>query len=518
MQRSPLAIFSDPPFRHLCLFVSITVLIGIGFILLMTGGHFIYTLDDAYIHLALSDHLSHLHHGINAGEASAPSSSILYPFLLVPFAFFPFHNLMPFLINFVAVLASAFLLLRILQRAFGWAIRPTMLALAAFILLLGFNIIGIAFTGLEHALQIALALGVLYGLVRLADTGRVTPLLVVAIVLSPLVRFEGLGILFAAMAVLLLHREIKTALGISALVMFLLAAYAASMMAMGLPPLPSSVLSKSDVSPEVFSGRLGFSYVEGRIALLMNIRFLLGLALALFIFVRARADRGNVLARDLATYALLLFAGYAVAGKYDSYARYDVYLNLTLALTALVLWRAHILSWSRMRLYLAGFFLVAVTAPFLSRTAFVPFDAQGIYLQHYQMHRFAQDYLQAPVAVNDLGLVAYHNPNYVLDLWGLGSEIARKARASAASPEWMQQLAGQHDVAMAMIYRSWFAQGVPSEWRPVANLSLTGMPFAVGDPVVNFYLLPGTDEAALRQSLMEFSKSLPEGARLDILP
>jgi hypothetical protein len=35
-----------------------------------TGGHFIYPLDDPYIHLALAENLAHGHYGINATEFS----------------------------------------------------------------------------------------------------------------------------------------------------------------------------------------------------------------------------------------------------------------------------------------------------------------------------------------------------------------------------------------------------------------------------------------------------------------
>ena len=53
-------------------------------ILHLRGGHFSYTLDDAYIHLALAENLAGGHYGVNLGEYSAASSSILWPLLLIP--------------------------------------------------------------------------------------------------------------------------------------------------------------------------------------------------------------------------------------------------------------------------------------------------------------------------------------------------------------------------------------------------------------------------------------------------
>jgi hypothetical protein len=46
------------------------------------GGAFGFSLDDPYIHLALASHILDGHYGINPNEAAAPSSSILFPFLV----------------------------------------------------------------------------------------------------------------------------------------------------------------------------------------------------------------------------------------------------------------------------------------------------------------------------------------------------------------------------------------------------------------------------------------------------
>jgi hypothetical protein len=220
----------------------------------------------------------------------------------------------------------------------------------------------------------------------------------------------------------------------------------------------------------------------------------------------------------MVSYGLLLFLGYAAAGTFDSYARYDIYLALSLVLIALCVWRKEISRLPRRWLLLLLASLPIFTAPYMARTVAIPMDARSIYLQHYQMHRLTVDFFGAPVAVNDLGWVSYRNPDYVLDLWGLGSETARKERATASSPEWMQQLASKHGVVAAMIYRKWFTHGIPQGWVHVADLSLTETAFAVGEPVVNIYRLPGADAVEMRSQLEAFAASLPAGARLNFFP
>lgn len=68
-------------------------------ILLLCHGKLIYTLDDPYISLALSDQIAHGHYGINATEPASPSSSILYPFLLALFAWAPWQDWAPLIIT-----------------------------------------------------------------------------------------------------------------------------------------------------------------------------------------------------------------------------------------------------------------------------------------------------------------------------------------------------------------------------------------------------------------------------------
>src|SRR5262245_54827593 len=75
-------------------------------------GGFTYTLDDPYIHLALAENIARGHYGVNLGELSAPSSSVLWPFLLAPFARASWGDLAPLLLN----LAAGALTVELVQR------------------------------------------------------------------------------------------------------------------------------------------------------------------------------------------------------------------------------------------------------------------------------------------------------------------------------------------------------------------------------------------------------------------
>ena len=103
--------------------------------------------------------------------------------------------------------------------------------------------------------------------------------------------------------------------------------------------------------------------------------------------------------------------------------------------------------------------------PYVAAALVTPFAARNIYEQQYQMGRFAREIYNRPVAVNDLGLVAYKNTNFVLDLWGLGSEEVRKAKLSGHyGPEQMTALADHHHTGVAMIT----TVGLPT-YRPIGR-------------------------------------------------
>ncbi|EYD74782.1 hypothetical protein Rumeso_03645 [Rubellimicrobium mesophilum DSM 19309] len=129
------------------------------------------------------------------------------------------------------------------------------------------------------------------------------------------------------------------------------------------------------------------------------------------------------------------------------------------------------------------------------------------------MHRFATEYFPRAVAVNDLGWVSYRNDNYVLDLWGLGSEEAREAmRSDSLTSEFVREVAVRHGVTYAMIYKDVFRGSIPGEWCEIAELRTSKVTAFEGE--VAFYLLRPEEETAMRRALASFEESLPEGSSL----
>ncbi len=181
-------------------FLILVVLLYCLSILALNSGHLVFVLDDAYIHLALAENIMQGHYGINLNEYSAPSSSILWPFLLAPFAKLVFANYFILLANtFFAVITLLLFWLMLSPDSKdlvseGNAENKTLLNIILILLIPACNLIGLIFTGMEHSLQVMLTVAIICGLCRESTSGRLTWWTLFAIILAPLIRYECLAI------------------------------------------------------------------------------------------------------------------------------------------------------------------------------------------------------------------------------------------------------------------------------------------------------------------------------------
>ena len=129
------------------------------------------------------------------------------------------------------------------------------------------------------------------------------------------------------------------------------------------------------------------------------------------------------------------------------------------------------------------------------------------------MHRFAVDYYNKPVVVNDLGYVSYKNDNFVLDIVGLASMEVQKQLRYPETPDWINTLTSKHNVKLAMIYDSWYPH-LPDNWNKIAKLYLGKGKFAPAENVVSFYILDKDILDEVNDMINKFRKTLPEGVKL----
>lgn len=503
-----------------CVLLYLAVVAGLFFVILhRTGGVFMYTLDDPYIHLALAQNIAQGHYGINPGEAASPSSSIVWPFLLAPFARMAWAEYLPLALNVLFCGMAAWLIGRIVD---GWkrigdgggaAAWVERFVFAAALMLMA-NLAGLTFVGMEHGLQLLVAVVCAAGVLE-AFAGRPVPdWCLAAAVFGPMVRYEDFGLTLAVAVALVGQGRRGTAVRMALASVVGPVLFSVFLLSRGLPALPSSVLVKANAYSIGTGGEraaLYWMYLSKGAGTLRELAWwaLLTMGLALW----ALAAREVVRRRQFVLYGAMALAALQLAvGRFNWFHRYEVYAVAFVALVTVTALVETTRSW-RPGILVA---LLGLGVPYLQAVSQTAEAASNVYQQQYQMHRFVAEFYPRPVAVNDLGLVSYRRPAavYVLDLWGLASpEASRQALKDA---RWLEDITSAHKVGLAMIYPAWYPEGAPDEWDALATMCITGPRISAGHRCVVFYRTEVGDKAFLEKQIAAFAKTLPAGVAITL--
>ena len=487
----------------LCLFLAIRH---------RNDGVFTYTLDDPYIHLALAQNLAHGHYGINPGEASSPSSSIVWPLLLVPFAGHAWDVYVPLAWNILFCAIGAWLIGRTVDR---WRTRWTWgarFAIAAALMLVA-NLAGLTFIGMEHGLQVLLAIACAAGLAEAFADRPIPAWCLGAAVVGPMVRYENFAIVAAVAIALYGQRRYRAAIAVVGLSLIGPALFSLFLISRGLPALPSSVLVKA----KVYAFHRGL-LVTGIVTVMRSVGWgivepawwdqLLVAGLLCYLSFRERLRPARFLVAAAFFAALLQL----IIGRFNWFHRYEVYAFVfTVMIAASALAESTRL---RYRYLLAG--LLALAWPYELALWETPVAAANVYQQQYQMHRFLAGFSGRVVAVNDLGLVSYDRPPglYVLDLWGLASPEA--SRQSNKDNAWLDAITHAHGAALVILYPNWYPEGVPDDWQALGTMCITSRKVSVSRRCVAYYSTPLGDHAALESELAAFTNTLPSSVSMTL--
>jgi hypothetical protein len=484
-------------------------------------GHVIYALDDPYIHLALAEHIWQGEYGINSGEFSAPSSSILWPLLLVPFVPLGLDAYAPLLWNLFASVGTAVCLALIVQRAVTpeLAERHRWLLTAAVVLfLLSTNAIGLIFSGMEHSLQVLLSLMVVLGLIDEHETGQVRWYLLLGVILGPLVRYENLALTVPAVAYLLLRMHRASALVSGATVGVILMGFGAWLLAHDLFVVPTSILAKATPQLDAPPAMMLIDNIMALLDVRESIFLLLALLIAAPIALTFKRPDWR-----LASWLCIAISLHLLVGKYGWFSRYEIYIVVTAAAGLCYLLREplrHVLQTKPVPLIVFTFVLgLAVLFPgYILLTPQVVTATNNIYQQHYHVHRFLDEYYPYPVAVQDLGWPAYRNEQYVLDLGGLASLPMINAYREQYGEDWLEPLTRDNQTELLLLYEVTPRHFISEEWERVAELTLSRKKVTPFDETVVFYATNAATAEMLRPRLQSFQATLEPEIQFEIVP
>ncbi|HEV7466141.1 MAG TPA: hypothetical protein VGP96_07555 [Candidatus Dormibacteraeota bacterium] len=501
-------------------------------------GHFVYALDDPYIHLTMARNLTeHATWGVTPGDYQSASSSPAWTLLVAALLRVAGRGaaLIPLALNVAAALLLLLLFVRgqpLLRQPSGrvWALAVAALLPPALLLP------GLTVAGMEPIAMAVVAVAVLALLQRILER-RATRLdrsaYLGLLALLPLLRFEGLFLAAGCALALLLDirwpaaphtggrasRLLTAALtaavpaattGVSALVNLAHGQYA----------LPNSVVAKSTLATGGLSALVPSLQKLG--VLLSTDGMLVALLAALAVYVVlsfAGGPRRHLGLGVAVLLAALLHCSYAQLGTLDRYQEYLVVAAVFVAMRMLAevtlpRWRS-----AAVALLVAPLVLVPVHKFVLTTQAATAMN--NIYEQQLQMATFLESrYAGQPVALNDIGLVSYRHRGALLDLEGLASfEVLRERRAGTLDSAAVGRIVAEHGVHVVVIYDSWFGGLIPAQWTLVAQWTISRADITVGAPVVSWYAPTPADAVVLAQRLHGFDGQLPaEVPRRFVLP
>jgi hypothetical protein len=468
-----------------------------------TDGHFTYSLDDPYIHLALAEQITGGTYGINPGESASPSSSMLWPFVLAAISNLGQIEYLPLVLNLVAAICLACLVKRSFELVCS---RSSVIVIGTMLVMLTFNLVGISFTGMEHSWHIVTALAAMLGIQVFRQTGRLPWWGIAGVVVGPWLRYEGLLVTVTAVAILWVLGARRVAIRSFVAAILPLVVFTVFLLGLGLDAVPSSVLVKGstvDMSRDIISlVHESFLYHY----------FLLGTAVILLAIAHLVITRSwNILAAS----TLILMGGHLVLSDVGAFHRYVLYAVAAVLPAALLMARDVLAAlegrYRSIAVVILGLAMMGTVKPMLMDTVLVPTASQEIYQQQAQMARFVEDYWRRPVAVNDIGLVSLRPDARVVDLWGLADREARNARFEG-DPDWLAQTVRSNQVGLVMVYEPVFAAHIPSGWKKVAELTRDDPKIGWWWATVSFFAAEESAVRPLCAAVEEFADTTPNGS------
>lgn len=478
------------------------------------NGVFVYVMDDAYIHLAMAENILRGHYGVNLHEFSAASSSIIWPFLLAPFSFTHYS---PLIFNFCFSILSIFAFTQIYYRTIHIQNRFTKVAIVtslSILMITATNLIAILFTGMEHSLQIAMTALCVLGVIIENEESRLPKWFLFALFFAPLVRYENLAISLPICGYLFLQGYKRQSIAIGTTTIIILLIFSLFLHHIGLGWLPSSISLKTSTLNEglalweILPGNL-FLKPSGAFFILI---FVLSFGITFF----SKDKKGQ-----MALLVIIACSFHLYFGRLGSRQRYELYLmayGFLFISYFFMPYLSKIFSEKKSFFFTSKFItllFIFTWFTFQPMTRFVfntPLSSNNIFEQQYQTSRFARKFYKKPIGINDLGLVSYKNPHYVLDYAGLASLKAQKFRLNKINSAWMDKLAKEKNVELVAVYTSWFNE-LPKNWKKIGVLQLGNPRFATFSDRVHFF---ATNQKAVKpiiKKLKKFRKTLPGNAR-----
>jgi hypothetical protein len=496
-------------------------------------GHFVYALDDPYIHMAIAKNfVCHGVWGVNKGDFTSSSSSPLWTLLLSLIYFlFGINEVSPFILNFIFGTLLVLLVYFLLRK---YAIRPlftfaTLLAITFFT-----PLPSLMFCGQEHIMHAFITILFVYLSAKiLSDEEPTSKKYTLLLILAPLVttaRYEGLFLILVVSVLFILRRKLLHSLYLGGIGVLPIVIYGVISISKGWYFLPNPVLLKGNV-PDIsslssLSGIINFFWLlclraYNQMLFHSHMRFLILAALIVFIFQYSKQKRmwkdGEIMIIIFIATALL----HMQFARIGWFFRYEAYLVALGVFVLSIGMRKYLpekfplmIRRSLMLKYVAtALFILIVLPPLVKRgrnsLKWTPQATTNIYEQQYQMGSFLKEFYRGKsITANDIGAINYLADIECIDLCGLANlELAKLRREGRHGAQQIWSLAKQRNVKIAIVYDHAFQ--IPLQWDKVGKWKISNNIVCDGN-TVSFYAVDSSETDNLIKNLKTFSSRLPK--------
>jgi hypothetical protein len=467
-----------------------------------TGSPYVLALDDPYIHFAVARQFGRTGaFSLDPFEAAAPSSSPFWLLSLVPASLSGILWLPVVQVVLVNTAGAAFAM-RVLWSLLRQAAVPVRRRLPVLMLIALFlPLIPLESTGMEHVWHVALCLWIAdrHGTwMRLGRRRALWEALAAAFLAAGL-RFETAFFLVGFGLVALVRRDVRGVAGL-AVASALGACAALAITRMGSDAwVPSSILAKTASGTEGLVDRLreGWDRLAGhRFHAPLALANALALAWGMGLHGAARARVAQWPATYLAAVALhALLARFGWMERYDAYLVAPGLLGIIAAFQCMEGRRGSAARGWAFRV--AGGALCGGIAWFGFVKAWAHLWSVGLALSMVGQHQRAAELVlanphmaEAPIAVTDLGLIAWITDAPMADLEGLTSPELLRAKLSADRNDVTRRILRERGVRYAIIHDALVPEPIRAGWKREA-VWVEDTVFGGMDPVTVLYELPG---------------------------
>jgi hypothetical protein len=492
----------------------------------LSGGQFIYPIDDAYIHLAIARKFGESGFwSINFNSFDSASSSILYTLLLSSLIKIFGNNIYyPMFLNIVAGYLTTYWI----YKYFKYFYSEKELKLGLFLFLPISLLYVMVILGMEQTIHILLSVMAIYFIKKNFNSDffdkKDSVKLLFTILFLAMVRFESMFFIFCLGIILLVNKKLKEAILVFLFGALPIIIFGALSVMKGGFFFPNSVIIKG-------------SYPEGNIlisiwsifknGILLNISFYKLfmfplICIGIYMFDQYKGQKFKILLKK--EYLLLIIVGTILLQSIFAMIKYR-YENYLMIMLVLVMVPMGVEYFKKIKfekkgpanylfaVFFIGFCLVGVYRFWVSHLA-VKNSSKNVEEQQVEMGRFLNRFYKGQkVVANDIGAIAYFGNVQLLDIVGLGStDIARFYIENKGLDEtelnnilyiFLTNYISENDYKVAVIYPDWYPDHVPGNWIPVASWKIKNSLGTAQNRVV-WYAFDQKQAKILKENLKKF--------------